>query len=238
MKIAVCDDEKHTLKELEEVLRNLSKRLDEIPEIHCFCSAGDFLYEIEDKTDVDIAFLDIELGDDNGIRVAQRLRASNPAALIIFMTGYYHYVFDVFEVQPFGFLKKPLLKENVERVFLRAVEHCDSMPSYEYQKNGRYYRVLLKDIVYFISDKRQVCFAAKSEEIQFYAKLDDVQRKVEGQSKNFMRVSQSVLVNVRYIKEIQFNSITVGAGEKSWTFGISQKYRQDVRRKCMDLWKV
>ena len=51
----------------------------------------------------DIYILDIEMQGMNGLELAKTIRTNEPNALIIFLTSYSEYVFDVFEVITFDF---------------------------------------------------------------------------------------------------------------------------------------
>lgn len=64
----------------------------------------------------DVAFLDIELHEMDGVAVAQRLREFNPNCGIIFCTGHASYaVKAISEVLVDGYLIKPILANAVQR---------------------------------------------------------------------------------------------------------------------------
>ena len=62
---------------------------------------------------VDIAFLDIELFDESGLEVAQRLSNINPHTNIIFLTGHTEYTGEALRQHCSGYLLKPLTPEKV-----------------------------------------------------------------------------------------------------------------------------
>ena len=66
------------------------------------------------KTRVDIAFLDIEMYETNGIEVAKRLKELNPEVNIIFSTGYKEYMEDAFNLYASGYILKPVTREKVK----------------------------------------------------------------------------------------------------------------------------
>ncbi len=58
-----------------------------------------------------IAFLDIELGDEegwNGIDVARTIRSISPHTKLVFVTGYDRYALDSFQVHPYDYVLKPI----------------------------------------------------------------------------------------------------------------------------------
>lgn len=236
MRIAVCDDEKEMLEEVVSYIRELQK--DEKIEVHTFQNAEELLYEIEEMAPYDIVFLDIELGEQNGIAVAENIKKRYPTTIIIFMTGFHQYVYEVFDVQPSAFLRKPLKREEFEHAFHKAVQQCDSQPVLEYNNKGHFYRIFLKDIWFITSEKRQIVVMLKDGEERYYDKMDEVEQNLLKQSNNFWRISQSVIINTRYLKEINYRTVTLENGEDKWTFNISQQYRVKIREKCMELWKL
>lgn len=238
MRIAICDDEKEIMEEMKGYLCAVQRKLDSKMDIHLFNDAEDLIYEIDEMPPYDIVFLDIEIGSYNGIQIAERFRTKHPATVIIFITGHYQYVYDVFDVQPCGFIRKPLKKEDVEHVFCRAIEQCENMPVLEYSYNSHFYRVYLKDICYITSEKRLINIVKSEDQGTFYGKLDDVEQKLQRMSGNFLRINQSVIINIRYIKEINYHMVILESSNHRWTFNISQKYRVQVRTRCMKMWKL
>ena len=56
----------------------------------------------------DLLFLDIELKDEFGFSVAERLRGKYPQLLVVFLTGHSSYAIDGYGFQPVNFLTKPI----------------------------------------------------------------------------------------------------------------------------------
>jgi len=68
---------------------------------------------------VDIAFLDIEMPEMNGLELAERLMEIDPYIRVIFVTAYNQYALDAFRAHAIGYLLKPLdVAEFTEQVDL------------------------------------------------------------------------------------------------------------------------
>ncbi len=63
------------------------------------------------RTVFDVAFLDIEMPDMNGIDLAKRLQNDNPLINIIFITGYDEYMPKAFELYASGYIMKPITEQ-------------------------------------------------------------------------------------------------------------------------------
>lgn len=235
--VAICDDAEEILEELSEYLRQVSKETEGGLEIACFRRAEELEFRIMEKWQYHVVFLDIELGDRNGIAIAAHIRDKYPGTVVIFITGHEQYVYDSFKVQPLDFLRKPLRREDVESTFLRALKLCDIMPVWEYRSREILYRVPLAEVCCFISDKRTVKMQTRKGEHTFYGKLDDTEKKLASRSVNFIRISKSVIINMRYVRKIDYRRVRLENDGTSWEFSISQAYRVQVRKYCIDMWK-
>ena len=58
-----------------------------------------------------LIFLDIEMELVDGISAARLIRETDRSVLFIYISGYDSYLKELFEVEPFRFLSKPLEKE-------------------------------------------------------------------------------------------------------------------------------
>ena len=112
MKIIVADDERLQLNRLE---RSVSKVVPSA-EIVTFSDSTDLLNRVESGslTDVDVAFLDIEMGAVSGIRIAKRLQSLNPKVNIVFVTGFLEYAPDAFELRASGYVSKPVTEDKIK----------------------------------------------------------------------------------------------------------------------------
>lgn len=108
MKAICVDDEPLTLEYTVEMCRKL-------PQIHSvegFTHAGDALAWLENQT-ADMALLDIDLPDMNGLELAAHIKELSPDTAIIFLTGYSQYALDAFAVHAVGYLLKPVGQEKL-----------------------------------------------------------------------------------------------------------------------------
>lgn len=227
MKIAICDDERRIVDEIKGYLSDKGELYTYVDADILLCQSDEILF--------DIVFLDIELGNANGIEVARELRKRHPELLLIFMTGHHQYVYEVFEVQPIGFLRKPFQKDEVEKVFEHAAKRCDSTSYWEINVGHGMKRVELKKIFYIESDLRKVRVITTEGEVAFYGKMDQVEEKLKRLSNNFWRISQSVIINSTYVREI--NSETAKIDGYDGLLNISRSYREAVQEKLFELYK-
>lgn len=96
---------------------NLAWTLDQISlvgDVQWFLTAKEALDWL-DANEVDVAFLDIEMRDMNGLELARRIAEKHPSTSIVFLTGYSEYAVEAFRMKAYGYLLKPVAKRDVER---------------------------------------------------------------------------------------------------------------------------
>ena len=64
---------------------------------------------------VDLALLDIELGNSSGFDLCRAVVEINPCTKVIYLTAYPDYALDAWDTNACGFMVKPLTPENVRR---------------------------------------------------------------------------------------------------------------------------
>ena len=86
-----------------------------LPEIQSFgFISGEETLRFAGTTQVDVAFLDIELFGESGIDLARKLMALNSSVNIIFLTGHSEYTASALELHCSGYIMKPLTPEKIK----------------------------------------------------------------------------------------------------------------------------
>ncbi len=110
MQVLAIDDEKLALEGLTDVIKKA------LPDAEVF-SYRNALKAIEDIADkhIDIAFLDIEMRDINGLEFADHLKERFPKINVIFTTGYSEYVGEAMDLHASGYIMKPVTLEKMKK---------------------------------------------------------------------------------------------------------------------------
>ena len=116
VKIVCVDDESIILRQTMEQCRQLSQ----VDDVVGFQRA-DRALEWFDHNTADIALLDINLPDMNGIALAVRIKEKSPDTAIIFVTGYSEYAVDAFKIHAAGYLMKPVTQETLAAEIVHAL---------------------------------------------------------------------------------------------------------------------
>lgn len=215
IRIAVCDDEKN----IRIYLSSLIKKQPVECEITEYVSTEEYL---SDGKEYDLLFLDIELhsqaSDIDGMDMAKRIRSReySKQPIIIFVTGYEKYVYDAFDVEAFQYLLKPVDERKFEEVFQRAAAQIASEAERQQKKLVIQYAntskaILLEDIYYIESQSHKAVIHMKEEVLEYYAKIGDLEEKLQGQ---FFRIHKGYLVNLAYVEEYNKTEVILINGDK------------------------
>ncbi len=122
---AICVDDaalilEHTISQLGQI-----KAIDDV---RGFTKPGDALEYLKENP-VDIALLDIDMPEMNGISLAARLKNIQPNCAVIFLTAYAEYAVEAFALHASGYLMKPVSIERLTEEIEYSVSGNRLQPS-------------------------------------------------------------------------------------------------------------
>lgn len=123
MRIICVDDEKLVL----ELTMSLCRELPEKPEVVGFTKAKEALGWLESNR-ADIALLDINLPDMNGLILAAKIKELCTNISIIFLTGYSEHAIDAFKLHASGYLLKPVNPKSLAKEIEYAFRTLNNTP--------------------------------------------------------------------------------------------------------------
>ena len=118
LNIAICDDDLIFASKIETLLLQISQNRFIEMSIDVYSDGYELWNEISSGKEYELLYLDIEMVRLNGIDVAKKIREINIDSVIIYISGYDNYFIDLFEVEPFRFIRKPV-NENIFFVFCK-----------------------------------------------------------------------------------------------------------------------
>ena len=108
MKVICVDDEPLAV----EYTLGQCALLPEIDEAKGFTEAQEALSWLGDHT-ADLAILDINMPQIDGIDLAAQIKQARPETAILFLTAYREYAYDAYSVHPTGYLLKPVSQQKL-----------------------------------------------------------------------------------------------------------------------------
>jgi two-component SAPR family response regulator len=141
MRIICVDDEPLAM----EYTVGQCRLLPRADEVKGFTSAQEALDDCRSHP-ADVAILDINMPEIDGITLAARIKEAHPQTAILFLTAYKEYAFDAYAVHPTGYLLKPVSQEKLAaEVAYASREQHPSMPAHIHIKTFGAFDVYVDD---------------------------------------------------------------------------------------------
>ncbi|RGF49427.1 DNA-binding response regulator [Eubacterium sp. AF36-5BH] len=227
LRLAVCDDDEFVVEQVESYIEKL-KDISIVYEV--YFSAEEF-YSHMLELDFDVYFLDIEIATASGIQLAEKIRQVNQYALIIFMTSYPKYVTDVFDVNTFDFIVKPVTFEKFKKVVDKVSNYIFvSKTNFVFMHNKNQYALPYQNIIYIEKIKRKAYIHTNSEHMyECNITMEEILEQLS--TGMFAKINRSCIVNLSMVDEIIRDEIHLINGE---TLYIARDYKMLVKEKHLN----
>ncbi|MDJ1505449.1 LytTR family DNA-binding domain-containing protein [Xanthocytophaga agilis] len=199
-------------------LRGLLQKYDTFFQVVGEASSGNAALQLIEQYKPDIVFLDIEMPEMNGFELLQKL---THIPMVIFATAYDAYAIKAFEENSVDYLLKPIEEERLAKT-VEKIKNLKSTPQYSISQlnqlltqfipkkeifsltvkcGDRFMVIPLEDVSYFQADDRYVFLYTLGS--QHYITDLTISMLEEKLPEYFIRISRSVIVNYKQVREIQ-----------------------------------
>lgn len=225
MFILICEDDIAFQAQIEEWLLHFFDR--EEPEIKKIASLEELASLLQPPPN--LLFLDIRLPDGNALEAMKHWRDKCSSMDIIYMTNQSADVADIANTNPFGFLAKNQLTEDIQTSFFELMHRWfiryQSDRTFVYKVSGTAYIFRYSDIVCFVKHKRQITpHTIYGEQPAFYCAMDALTAELD--DRQFMSIGHSIIINHQHIVVIRRDEVQLTNG---MVFPISQGYQKKVQ---------
>ena len=226
IRIALCDDEAASRDALRIQLESVLIEGDEEVVYEFSSGTGAASWLEKHPGEIDLLFLDVEMKGQNGMETAEKIRQFDENLIIVFVTGHADYVFDGYHVGALDYMMKPVTLPKLKELLRRVREKMsqEKQQTYTLKNTDGTWRFHFQDILYFYSDKRKVYLVTEHSEYPFYAKLDDIEEKLNG---HFVRIHQRFLVNPKRVDYLGSDCVTMDDAERK-KLPCSRKYKESA----------
>lgn len=207
LKLAICDDDATQRDYLVDLVGAWAKKNRHLIELKQYMSADSFLFDYSEEKDFDILLLDVEMPGRSGIELAKEVRQENQTVQIIFITGFYEYFSDGFDVSALHYLIKPADAAKLMPVLDKAVGNLSSrMRSVLLATPEGDIKISLADILYV--EAENVYLNVHTTHGTYRTRMT-LGKFLAESADTFFKVHRSFLVNLRYIKKITRTDVTM-----------------------------
>ena len=217
IKAVIIEDEFNAQNTLDKLIQYTQKDIEVIAKIDNVSDAITFLKE----ESPDLVFLDIELIGGNAFQILESLESIS--FKILFTTAYDEFAIKAIKFDTIDYLLKPIDSDELtecldrfravfkkEQIYKNAVDQVSEINQKETEKTlliktaDAQYLLQIKDIVRCQSDGAYTIFYTSDKKIMSARNLKYYENILSEHT--FVRVHQSHLVNIKYIKAINSNN--------------------------------
>lgn len=227
---AICEDNLQIQTQLELYIAHSGIKLD----VEVFSSGEELLdYLTLHPEGFSLYFMDISLPGISGIETASAIREIDPYSLILFVTDYKEYVYEVFEVLPFRFLIKPVTESDFQKALRDAVLRLeDQNELFTFHLERKTFQIPSREIYCLEANLRQIILTTADRTYQFYGKLRDTYATLNPDF--FVQTHMSYIINMEYIHSLAEHEIILRNG---LLIPISRRYHAEVKRRHLEYLK-
>lgn len=205
MKILICDDEQQYVDELKIHIENFMQS-----------RVADFTIDtannpqaVADSNEIyQLAFLDIQMDELNGISLAKTLKEHNSKIVIFFVTSYNDYQDEAMDLRAFRFFEKPLNADRLYSGLEKAMEYIDeSYVDFYVWTDNEHKQILVDDVIYVERGNRQVTLVTTQGNFTTRESFDEWCAIL--QNSFFYRVHKSFIVNLHYVTGYKYSELFV-----------------------------
>lgn len=215
--IALLDDEVKFLARSKEVLSSAlldSRTCDYEYRILTFQNSND-LIKLSESVFIDVLVLDIHMPEPNGLSVAEHFHNESPDTKIIFLSNYEQYVFYSLRFAPFRFVRKSKTETELPEAVISAVTIISGANAVlDISDRDNIQKVPLSKILYIEKAKgmNYLKIVCVNETLNYRQNISSIEKQLTDY--NFIKINQSMIVNMKYIHRIQKDSVLLQNGEE------------------------
>lgn len=176
-------------------------------------SAEEFLFKYEEPDMLDIVFLDIMLGEMNGMELARTIRKIDKGLQIVFLTGVQDYVFEGYEIGAVRYLLKPVKRQELDLTLQHCCERIVHKKTqyFAFRYQGESLRIAFSDILLVRVDGHYLQMVTDKQTYEWKGTLAQAGENLD--KRMFAFVNRSTLVNLEYVTRITREECFLENGE-------------------------
>lgn len=218
MKVIIFDDIKAEAEALIEALDYAFDKLNLKAEYSIYHKLDCEL----DLSPYDLIFLDIEIGDQNGIEFGRKLREDNIEVPIILTTNFKQYAIEGYKIKADRYFLKPIDKFELYLELKELLKDNLRKAKYFYDDKISFDKIYFKDIYYVeVINRRSYLHTRLNGVLESNKPLREWIEIFDDYG--FAQIHKAFLINLRNIKLLKNNQVTLNNNE---CLDITRHYRE------------
>lgn len=204
MRIAICDDEPQCRRQAVQAIHACTKSLDILTDV--FESGNDLLQAFR-KSPYDLVFLDIEMPELDGIRLARKLREMSRDIPIVFLTSHIEYALEGYEVNALRYLTKPIRPEKLHELLGYVMQQMQEQHTLWLKTDLGEERVPVREILCLEAQNQNILVRTADRDYMVRYNLGEYEKELA--EDGFFRIHRGYLVSLRHVKSLGKHEVTL-----------------------------
>ena len=233
LQIAVCEDVPADAARVKQHIENSG-----IPsDIFLFANGAEFLRAFHAER-YDIAFLDIYMRGESGVKTAERVRETDKNITLIFTTSSLDHTLESYRLNAIKYLEKPINAADIKDALAYALAKKKTRAVISLTvEGGKNENIPLDSIIFFEHKNHLVTITTTAGVLRTAqtARLDEIEKRLP--SPPFLRCHRSFIVNLNYAEKIdrETHSFTMAGGGRA---DIPRRERISKYEEILQLWLI
>lgn len=223
----ILDDDEDFVDQLTEYLQHF----EEVRLVKSFIDSREAISEMENYSDIDFLFLDIEMPKIDGILTAKKMRER--VSNIVFISAHSRFALDAFNISASGFLSKPLsfnkfqdfFNQQLSKLAAKEVEQHDFLMAKESVAEGGLVKVFLNQILLVEAQEDYLLLTTKD---SLYTSTFPKETLIEilVREHSFIKVSEELLVCPNFVSGVDGDMAILENGR---TISLTEPVKLELR---------
>lgn len=239
MRIAICDDDPAIVLHIHALFDKVASSQNATFEIFEYEAGHELFKACNTDKPFDLIYLDIEIGDGNGIDFACKIRTLSPdptAPFIVFVSAHQQYYHAAFQVQPYYYVNKPIVDEQFIQMTEKIIRYYfNRNASLTISYRGNVTTIPIRSILFIEVMNKQVYIHTTLQPDPYvcYDTMTNMAKRLE--RNDFISIHASFLINADHIRTFSPAAVIL---DNSQHFSIPKTKRKAVQEEFMKLRKA
>ena len=228
--IAVVDDEKSYISQIQQYLEQFERESGETIKVSVFSDGDSIVHKY--NSEYDIILMDVEMKFMDGMSAAEEIRKKDSEVVIIFITNMTQYAIRGYAVDALDYILKPVsyfaFSQCLQKAIVRRNNRAAKFVVINLKKGTA--RINIENIIYIETAGHSTVYHTVEGDYESYVSLNEAEEQLK--QYHFFRISKWCLVNIALVDNYQDGYISLG----KTTLAVSRSKRKELLDKLITYW--
>ena len=228
--IAVVDDEKSYISQIQQYLEQFERESGETIKVSVFSDGDSIVHKY--NSEYDIILMDVEMKFMDGMSAAEEIRKKDSEVVIIFITNMPQYAIRGYAVDALDYILKPVsyfaFSQCLQKAIVRRNNRAAKFVVINLKKGTA--RINIENIIYIETAGHSTVYHTVEGDYESYVSLNEAEAQLK--QYHFFRISKWCLVTIALIDNYQDGYISLGKTK----LAVSRSKRKELLDKLITYW--